>query len=93
MRIKVHYNESKPVGYTMWLAAHETYNWAHRAGASWPCSTTSNRRLCVVVDTNGLCDLTVNGRDNGNVDATEIDTIVADHLPDECKHLWPTWNH
>lgn len=81
----------KSNGYVMKLSANDTYQWAHRVGASWPCSTLSGNRLVVIVDSNGLCDLTVNGKTDCDLDGNELDAIVSDHLPDNHKHLWPTW--
>jgi hypothetical protein len=78
-------------GYTMWLSANDTYNWAHRPRNDWPCSTLSHKRCVVRVDDNGLFDLTVNGRDDDDVDGVELDAIVGDHLPKDCRHLWPIW--
>lgn len=86
-------NALSPItGYTLWLSADDTYNWARRPGAAWPCSTTSHNRLVVEVDSNGLCGLAVNGKDdNGEIDSNELEAIVADHLPTKARHLWPTW--
>lgn len=79
-------------GYVMWLSANDTYNWAHKAGAGWPCSTLSDKRCVVTVDSNGLCDFNVNGRDdNDNIDGTELDAIVSDHLPNDLRQFWPVW--
>jgi hypothetical protein len=76
----------------MWLSARDTYNWAHKAGASWPCSTLGDKRLVVVVDRNGLCDLTVDGRgDTGEIDGQELDACISDHCPKAVQHLWPRW--
>lgn len=93
MRITKHRdNTGNVVGYTLWISANDTYNWAHRPGAAWPCSTLSDRRACVVVDSNGLVDLTINGRTApDSIDGNELDAIVSDHIPQDCKHLWPTW--
>ena len=44
----------------------------------------------VGVDSNGLCEFTMNGRD-GDVSGDELQAIVADHLPADCRHLWPVW--
>ena len=78
-------------GYTLWLSARETYSWAHKPGAAWPCSTLADKRLVVVGDDNGLCNLTVNGKVDEDIDGTELDACVADHLPAQFRHLWPTW--
>jgi hypothetical protein len=86
MRIQKHEG-----GYTMWLSARDTYEWAHKAGAAWPCSTLSDKRCMVVVDGTGLCDFTVNGRDNYGTGGAELDAIVSDHLPEDMRQFWPTW--
>lgn len=78
-------------GYSMWLSANDTYNWAHRPGKSWPCSQLSGKRLVVEVDSNGLCDLAIDGRTDTDCDGSELDAIVDDHLPAYLRHLWPSW--
>lgn len=91
MRISKHKNDKGAIiGYAMWLSARDTYDWAHKVGASWPCSTLSGERCMVGVDSNGLYDFTLNGR-YGDCDGTELDAIVSDHLPADCRHLWPVW--
>lgn len=92
MRIKNTSTSEPAKGYTLWLSARDTYDWTHKPGACWPCSTLSDKCIVVCVDSNGLCDLTVNGRsDSGNIDADELRAIVADHLPAGYRHLWPVW--
>lgn len=68
-----------PHGFKLWLSASDTYNWAHRAGASWPCSQLSDSRLFVEYDSNGLLDLAIDGRMR-DCDANELNAIVADHV-------------
>lgn len=75
------------VGYVMWLSARDTYDWARKPEAVWPCSTLCDRAVCVQVDDNGLYEL--HGADD--IDGGELDAIVSDHLPADCRHLWPTW--
>ena len=70
----------------MWLSKNDTHQWARK----WPCSTISNKRLAVSVDSNGLCDLAVNSK-SGDVDGSELEAIVTDHLPEGLRHLWPIW--
>jgi hypothetical protein len=87
------YKEDKtqpPIGYIMKLSANDTYLWAHKPGAIWPCSQLSGKRLVVCVDDNGLCDISINGRDS-DCDGNELDAITADHLPEDLRHLWPVW--
>ncbi len=81
-------------GYVLKLSARETYDWAHRPDCSWPCSTLSDRRVVVEVDSNGLCDIAIDGKypdESQDYDGHELDAIVSDHLPQEARHLWPTW--
>jgi len=85
----------KPAGYALALSESETYDWAHRAGKLWPCSTLSGFSLTIEVDSNGLCGLETRDSDDVvielDVDGNELDAIVSDHLPPEFRHLWPTW--
>ena len=93
MRIK---SQPDNKGYTIWLSAHDTYDWAHKVGAAWPGSTLAHNRIMVCVDRNGLCDLTVNGKSPGehtDIDGTELSACIADHLPKHLRHLWPAWEH
>lgn len=70
-------------GFKLWLSARETYNWAHRAENSWPCSELSGKRLFVEFDSNGLCDLTVDGQEGVDVPAHELNAIVGDFIRGE----------
>ena len=86
--------QTSPTSYTLWLSARDTYNWATRPNAIWPCSTLRDHRVMVQVDSNGLCDLTIDGRmpDDPDLGAGgELEAIVSDHLPASLRHLWPTW--
>lgn len=62
------------------LSARDTHEWAHKAGASWPCSTLADRAVWAQLDKrNGdLVDLQVNGRTADDVDGHELDAILAD---------------
>jgi len=77
-------------GYTLWLSASDTYNWAHKPGACWPCSMLADKRLRVSVDSNGIYDLQIDGRD-GDCPADELQAVIADHLPADCRKYWPVW--
>ncbi len=47
----------------LWLSANDTYNWAHKSGASWPCSVLSGHRLYAQFSPSGdLIDMTIDGR-------------------------------
>ncbi|MCP4537798.1 MAG: hypothetical protein GY832_11695 [Chloroflexi bacterium] len=65
----------------LWLSASDTYNWAHRLGACWPCSELSGKRLRAEFDSHGLVDFAVNGRtpDDGP-SADEFNAITSDAL-------------
>jgi hypothetical protein len=80
-------------GYQLWLSANDTYNWAHKAGASWPCSTLSDHRLFVLVDNNGLCDYTVDGKECPDLSGDELTACVSDHLPESLHAFWPVWKY
>jgi hypothetical protein len=61
----------------VWLSARDTYDWAHRPGASWPCSTLSDHRIMAEVQGDNLVDFTIDGK-MGDCDGNELDAILAD---------------
>ena len=67
-------------GNTIWLSARDTYDWANKPGASWPCSFLSNRRVVAVFEDNGdLVDLAIDGgRGDQDCPADEFNAIMAD---------------
>ena len=83
--------QGKITGYMMYLSARETGDWARKAGAVWPCSVIKDERLWVAVDDNGLYDYSLNGT-MIDLSSNELEAIVTDHLPNNCKHLWPCWS-
>jgi len=68
-------------GYThLWLSANDTYNWAHKSGASWPCSALSGHRLYAEFDKdNNLIDMTIDGKCK-DCPADEFRAITSDFL-------------
>lgn len=72
-------------GSKLWLSASDTYSWAHKPGAAWPCSFLSGRRLFAEFDSRGdLVDLSIDGgRGDQDCPSHELDAIVADYLGDE----------
>lgn len=64
--------------FAIWVSARETQDWATRPGDAWPCSTLAGKRLYAAFDTNGLFDLTVNGRDSVDIDSHEFNALVSD---------------
>ena len=85
--VKIHSNSVQ-----IWASADDTYDWAHKTGAAWPCSTLSGSRFFAEFDSNGLVDLTVDGRiDTGDIDAHELSCICADLLADKLPKDHPCW--
>ena len=78
------------VGYTMFANPGDTAAWARRPGSAWPNSTLAGHRLTVCVDLNGLAEIE-DGPDG--LDAHELAAFVADHIPADLRHLWPTWHN
>ena len=73
-------------GFKLWASADDTYSWAHRAGAAWPCSTLSGRRVFAEFDDNGVLDFAINGgRGEQDADGHEFAAMVSDmmrgHVP------------
>ncbi len=65
----------------LWASARDTDEWATRPGAAWPCSTLRGKRFVAAFDSNGLYDLSVNGRDaSDDIDGHEFSAICADLL-------------
>ena len=65
--------------FTIWVSADDTYEWARRINNAWPCSELSGSRFVATFDTNGLLDLSVDGKDApGYFDATEFNACVSD---------------
>ena len=87
MRAKEHIG-----GYNIWLSASDTRKWANKIGSKWPCSTLSGKRLFAGIDSNGLVDFTVNGKDAQNIDGIELEACIGDYLPDNLKQFWPCWS-
>jgi hypothetical protein len=76
---------------TLWLSANDTYVWARRPGAHWPCSQLSGRRLRASFDTNGLYDLTIDGRSGIDCDGNELSAITSDYLAERLTPEHPCY--
>ena len=65
-------------GYTkIWLSSNDTYAWAR----NWPCCKLSGHRLFAEFEPNGdLVDFSIDGSHDEDIDTTEFNAIVADHL-------------
>ena len=64
---------------SIWASANDTYNWAHKPGASWPCSQLSGNRFYAQFQHGDLVEFTLNGKD-GDIDSTEFNAFIQDHL-------------
>ena len=80
MRIQKHDSTVK-----LWLSAKDTYNWAHKAGALWPCSVLADKRLFAEFSDGDLIDYTVNGK-LVNVPADEFNAMTGDFLAQHTSH-------
>ena len=69
--------------FTLWASARDTYDWAHKPGAAWPCSTLSGHRFVASFDTDGLYDLNVQGR--GDWAGDEFSACVSDLVEESGK--------
>ena len=59
---------------TVQLSAADTFRWANRPGASWPCSTLSLHAVWAQFDRGGLIDV----RAPKDMDGAEFDAIMQD---------------
>lgn len=75
MRIKRYNNTVK-----LWLSANDTYDWANKPGASWPCSELAGHRLFAEFDNGDLIDYAVDGKDHVMVLADEFTAMTDDFL-------------
>ncbi len=74
----------------LWVSANDTYDWAHKVNASWPCSALSGHRFFMAGDSNGLLEFTIDGKD-GDVDAHEFNACVSDMLDGKIPEDHPCW--
>jgi len=74
--------ERSQYGVNLWLSARDTYEWAHKPGAWWPCSQLCGRRLFAAFEPNGdLVDVSIDGgRVKQDVDGNEFNAITTDFL-------------
>lgn len=72
----------------LWLSANDTYDWAHRPRAQWPCSTLAGHRVYAEFQNGDLVDLRVDGRWNGRtaerIDGDEFNAMTSDFLREKC---------
>ena len=80
-------------GYSMWLSKCDTCAWANKIGGRWPCSRLLGHTLFVLVDENGICDYTVDGKECPDLTGDELVACVTDHLPESLHAFWPVWKY
>lgn len=93
MRTETFENQLDEVtGYDLELTAEETRTWANTK-PYWPCSRVSGHDLEVEVGEKGLLNMKIDDRIDCElqIPGNELDAIVAEHQPEEAKHLWPAW--
>ena len=67
-------------GTQLWLSAKDTYNWANKIGAFWPCSDLSGHRLYAEFNKDGdLVDYTIDGKTE-YCSQNEFDAITSDFM-------------
>lgn len=64
----------------LWLSANDTYNWAHRPDASWPCSQLAGKRLFAEFDDGDLIDYSIDGDGYVDMPADEFTAITDDFI-------------
>ncbi|MCL4540283.1 MAG: hypothetical protein M1378_11930 [Bacteroidetes bacterium] len=63
----------------LWLNDVDTFDWANRSGASWPCSALSGKFVYASFDRNGLVDLRIDGMQD-DCPADELNALTSDFL-------------
>jgi len=82
--------EIGPQGFDLWLSARDTEAWASRPGEVWPCSELAGRRVYVCFDSNGLCNLAVDGKD-WDGDSNELSALVSDRVESKLNKEYPCY--
>ena len=85
MRTKIYDNQVM-----VWLNADETDTW----GRKWPCSGFRGERVFAAFDSNGIYDMTVNGKetyDRDDIDGNAFSCCIADHLRHKLNENHPVY--
>lgn len=75
----------------LWLSAQDTYDWARKTGATWPCSELANHRLFAAFDKHGLYDLTIDWEAGKDCPGDEFNAITSDFLAKKLPEDHPAW--
>lgn len=68
-------------GFIVWLSAKDTRDWANKpsSASGWPCSFLAGKRVWVQYGSEGLIDITVNGKPAiHKCPAIELRAILSD---------------
>jgi len=72
MRIQEHWGNT-----TIYLSERDTFDWAHKDGAAWPCSECSGHKLRIELERGDLIGFAIDGKD-GDMNAAELSAIIND---------------
>jgi len=65
----------------IWFSESDTYDWAHKPGAAWPCSALSDKKVFVEFHDGDLVDIQINGgRGDRDCGGHELNAMVDDAL-------------
>lgn len=68
----------------VWISSSETWRWANRINAKWPCSTLADKRIYMELDKHdNIVDIKINGRYSSKIDGHELRSCINDLLKDE----------
>jgi len=62
----------------MFASKKDTYAWAHKPGAAWPCSQLSGKSLFVELWYGDLVNITVNNKYGVDIDSNELHAFIED---------------
>lgn len=70
-----------PGGTRIWISARESYAWANKVGARWPCSELEGTRVFAEWDSSGnLVALAIDGDESAECGAAELNALTSDFL-------------
>lgn len=63
----------------IWISSNETFRWARRPNAQWPCSTLADRRVFVeLASNNDIINIKINGKNSSIIDEHELRCCLND---------------
>lgn len=64
----------------IWASSNDTYNWATKPNATWPCSQLSGHRFYAEFFHGDLVAFTFDGKHGKDIDGTEFNAFIEDAL-------------